>query len=54
MLARFFRKFTVTPDLRHHPPGSKLYARTGITLVPEGGVWVKLHPREAAAKRPEE
>ena len=44
-LVRLFQKYTVSLDTEHHPPGFKYKTRSAITLAPEGGVWLKFHPR---------
>lgn len=55
-LVRFFQAYTIALDKQKHPPDSTLWARTGITFQPAGGIYVKLTPRDAgtAARRPEE
>ena len=53
-LTRFFQKFTVRLDKKRHPPGSPIWALTGITFQPAGGIWLQLTPRDAAVSLPEE
>lgn len=43
-IASFIRKYKYSLDPEKHPADSKLQFHCGLTVIPKGGVWIKLDP----------
>lgn len=45
-MASFIRKYKYRLDDEKHPVGKRLDFHCGVTVIPKGGVWIKLDPVE--------